>query len=411
MALRNYNTVQGVDRRGTAYTHKSGRGDQSPDVEEFLIEALDAQSGSVKESLTLQGTHKPFQPFTHPVKQEVVSYYYPGGQANRVPTVQVLGSMDDPITFRGWFRASKIQDVGRRNEPLEISSIIERLIREGNVCRFTLGSWSKYGVLVEFRPDYRDDAWVDWSLQVLVIGDKNPITGEEVVGESAVGRVFGTDVADDFSQVIGSLSQEIVATKDSLEASGYIQRHSVVPFSISGYLGRLVEGGAVGELVDFGRSVYEGWVDIMRSVNAVTTSLVEFSEDVDRTASGIQQQVQLVLGQISNIYRVQDNLYNAISRVSSSVGTFERLLAWNTLGDMISYTHTLQGHYLDIKHSLDREEARTFRQVYFTKDGDTLQGISSRFFGSFDRWEELGELNNIEVGEDIPTDTLLIIPN
>ena len=411
MAIQNYNPVQQVGKRGAVYTHKQGRGDQSPDVTEFLIEALDSQTGSVKETLTLQGTNLPLQPFVHPVRQEVVSYYYPGGQANRVPTVQVLGSIDEPVTLRGRFWAKKIQDISRRTEPLEISNILDRLVREGNVCRFSLGSWIKYGVLLEFRPEYRTDAMVDWSLQINVIGDKNPISGEEVEGESPVARVFGADRAEDFSESVGEITQELLSAKEDVEGAGYLRKYSVTPFSISEYLGSLVEGTPVGSLVDFGSSVYEGWTDIIRSVDSVTTSFVNFSEDLNRTADNIQRQIQLVLSQISKIYRVQENLYNAVSQVSASVGTFERLLAWNTIGNIITYTHTLQGRYLDLKNGLEREEARAFQEIYFTKPGDTLQAISSKFFGTPDRWEEIGNINNIELGVPLDENTLLVIPN
>ena len=413
IALRQYQSAQQDLRKKPVFSYKKTGGfDTSPDVTEFLIETLDAQNGSIKESLTLAGGHLPFSPFSHPVTQQVMKYYYPGGQANRVPTVQVLGSMDEEITLTGKLWATRIQDVSRRREPLIISNILERLVREGNVCRFTLGDWIKYGVLLEYNPEYTNDAALGYRIRLMVIGDKNPITGEEISGEEdTVARVFGTDTAQDFSQVAQEITNELLAEKADLEGTGYIPRINVSPFSISGYLSRLVEGTPVGDIIDFGRSVYDGWVDIITTIDTVTTSAVNFSEQVERTAEDLQRQILLITSQISKIYAIQENLFVAVSKVDSSIDTFSRLLAWNTIGNLVSYTHRLQGNFSDLKKSTEREEIRNFREIYFTKGGDTLQSISAKFFGNSDRWEELGQINDIPVGDVLQEDTFLVIPN
>ena len=413
MALRQYrNAQQGLSQKPIFSYKKKGGFDTSPDITEFVVEALDPQNGTVKESLTLAGGHVPFSPFSHPVSQQVMKYYYPGGQANRVPTVQVLGSMDEEVTLTGKLWATRIQDVNRRKEPLLISNIMERLVREGNVCRFTLGDWIKYGVLLEYSPEYTNDATISYRLRLLVIGDKNPITGEEVSGEEdTVARVFGTDTSQDFSQVAQEIVNDLEAEKADLEATGYIPKINVVPFSISGYLSRLVEGTPVGDVVDFGRAVYNGWTDIIRTIDTVTTSAVNFSEQIERTAEDLQRQILLITSQISKIYAIQENLFTAVSKVDSSIDTFGRLLTWNTIGNMISYTNRLQGNFSDLKKSTEREEVRNFKEIYFTKEGDTLQSISTKFFGNSDRWEELAQINNIEIGETLNEDTFIVIPN
>ena len=119
----------------------------------------------------------------------------------------------------------------------------------------------------------------------------------------------------------------------------------------------------------------------------------------------------MVTSQISKIYEVQQRLFNSINRVSSSLGTFQRLIAWETYGNMISYSSKVLGNFQEMKKSTEREYIRTFRQVYFSKPGDTLQSISTKFYGDVSRWEEIGRINLIEVGSLLQEDTLLIIPN
>ena len=218
MAINNYQTAQLDSQKSPDFTYKPGKSDISPDVKEVLIEKLDPSTGSVSETLSLQGTHLPYQPFIHRVNQEVMRYYYPGGASNRTPTLQILGSKDDDITLTGMLRATKIQDIDRRTEPLTISNILERFVREGYACRISIGSWIKYGVLVEFTPEYHHDSWIDYSLRILVSGDRNPITGEESEGEeSTIGRVFGTDSVD-YTQVAQTMATEMVEAKESIES-------------------------------------------------------------------------------------------------------------------------------------------------------------------------------------------------
>lgn len=47
---------------------------------------------------------------------------------------------------------------------------------------------------------------------------------------------------------------------------------------------------------------------------------------------------------------------------------------------------------------------------YIVKDGDSLSGISKKFFGSGVEWEVIAEANNIDSPDEIQTDALLLIP-
>lgn len=411
MAIRKYQESQVNLQRSPDFSYKPGIYDTSPDIKEFLIEKLDPQNGNVSETLSLQGTHLPHQPFIHPVKQDYIKYYYPGGQAQRTPTVQVLGSSDEDITLRGQFRATKIRDADRRTEPLTISKILERFVKEGNVCKFSLGDWSKYGMITEFYPEYRTDSWLDYSMTLMIMGDKNPITGLETEGDNPIARVFGTDEAEDFTQTAQTMANELLAQKNELETGGYLPKINVTPFSLSEYARLLGENTAVGEVVDFGTTVFQEWKDIVTSVDTATTAVVDFSENVEATLDDILATFELLKSQISKVYKVQENIFTSIARIDDTYSAYERLFAWNTAGNMIDYTNKLQGNFKDMERSVQRREISSFRTVYFTKPGDTLQNISTKFFGNPERWEEIGRLNLIPVGSTLPEDTLLIIPN
>ena len=90
MAIRRYRDRQTRLSQSAAYSRDIKNYPETPDILEFKISVLDPTSGAVTETLSLQGTHLPHQPFSNPVRQTVMKYYYPGGQANRVPTMQIL---------------------------------------------------------------------------------------------------------------------------------------------------------------------------------------------------------------------------------------------------------------------------------------------------------------------------------
>ena len=148
------------------------------DITELLIEQLDLDTGGVIESLVLEGTNLPHQPFMRSVRQDAVKYYYPGGPPDRRPTVQILGSMDEDVTLKGKLKATKIQGEQRRNDPTIISNIIERFTREGKPVRVQFGQWIKYAVIIQTTPQYHTDADIDYEIAFMILGDENPITGE-----------------------------------------------------------------------------------------------------------------------------------------------------------------------------------------------------------------------------------------
>ena len=161
--------------------------------------------------------------------------------------------------------------------------------------------------------------------------------------------------------------------------------------------------------MDFGVEVYEEWKNTVQTIDDFTNETVRFSEQVEKTFQEIQTQVLFVTNQISKIYEVQQNLFLALDNVASGAGAFTRLLAWNTIGDIINYTGRLQGDFKDYGNSVEKEGVSSIRDTYFSKEGDTLQGISTKFYNTPDRWQELKDINLLGDGL-LPPDSFLIIP-
>lgn len=377
------------------YSHRIKNYPDGKDINEFIIQTLDSDSGSVKETLTLSGTHLPFQPFSAQVAQEVEKFYYPGGQLNRIPTVHVLGSMDENVVIRGRFKATKIQDVDRRNEPLTISGILERFVREGNVCLFQLGNWIKYGMLVSTNPQYKTDSDISWEIEILVIGDKNPITGESLEEENEeVARVFSSDEAEDPTVLAEQIARTIDENRQELEGS-YLPPVQVNPFSIKAYLSGLLEKGPLGDVASVAQDVYDAYTGIMRVADSILDQIEEFASIVDKTSFEINKAVSQVSSLVSRMYSIQEDLFVSYARVSNNLSTFSRLGSFNTLGNLVNLSNSLLIDFNSIERNLRQEQIAFVFRSYVTKEGDTYQSIATRFYGNWDRWQELRDTNGL----------------
>ena len=394
-------------KRSASYSYKKKNYPQGPDINEFIISALDPQSGNVKETLTLSGTHLPFQPFVAPVSQEILKYYYPGGEAERTPVVQVLGSIDEDVILVGRFKATKIQDVNRRNEPLIISNILTRFVKEGNVCLFQLGDWIKYGMLRKSIPKYKTDSDIEWELHILVIGDKNPITGEQQEQTNEIARVFSSDEVEDVTALAQQISLKIEESKNELEEV-YLPKVDIVPFSISAYLKELLLKRPQGDVATTAQAVYDAYVNITETVDNIITELEDFASKVERTSFEITRTIFQVQSQISRIYQVQEDLVAAFSEVSATLPIFKRLGSLNTYGNIINLSNNLLLDFKNTENSLRSEQFSSVQQTYVAKEGDTYQSISTRFYDTWQRWEELKNLNGY--GETLQGGEILIIP-
>ena len=67
----------------------------------------------------------------------------------------------------------------------------------------------------------------------------------------------------------------------------------------------------------------------------------------------------------------------------------------------------------EFQKALKANKSNTRKEImteYIVKEGDSLSGISKRFFGSGVEWEVIAEANNIDSPDEIQTDERLLIP-
>ena len=406
MSNRTYNLTQNATNQ--SYFKDSGSAPpRSTDVAEVIIERLNTDNGRVEETLSLQGTNRPFQPFTHPVSQEALRFYYPGGPPNRTPTIQILGSVDEDVVLTGRFKATKILDVARRNDPLLISGVLERFVRQGSPCRIQVGNWIKYVVLTNFTQKYITNSDIQWELRLMVSGDKNPISGEQENQESEVtARVFDTDETKDVTSISQQFAKEVEDAKDAL--SNYLPDVPLEEFSVGEYNKGLSEKAPVGGIVGLGLDIYDGFLEATALINQALNEIERFSNEIERASYSITRTVLTIQNIRSRLYQSQVTVFNSFERIKSSFGTFERLNGYNAIYNYQAFSNSSQIRLKTIEDSVRAEQVQSIRESYIVVQGDTLQSISTKIYGSPDRWEEIRDVNFVE-GE-LRENQLLLIP-
>ena len=163
-------------------------------------------------------------------------------------------------------------------------------------------------------------------------------------------------------------------------------------------------------LVQFGDvaiDVYSYYTQLLGIVDSVIDQIEEFDSIVDKTVFDIQKAILDLSSQISRLYRVQTNLFTSYNKITtSSLPVFQRLGALNTYGNLINLHNTFLLDINKIDRSFKGEEATFIQRTYVTKVTDTYQSIATHFYGNFDRWEEIRDVNN--KGDLIPGEILLI---
>ena len=401
-----------------------------PDINSFVITRLDGNFNTI-DSLQLEGTNLPHQPFLHPVSQQVIKHYYAGGtSAGRVPTIQVLGSMEEDVILNGRFKATKLGSSARRKDPLVLSNSLEDFTRSGNLCKFQLGSWIAYGYIVRYDPSYKTDSDIHWSMTLSITTLQDP--------QGAVtDRVFGR-VAEDRVVSEAQISELVNATRVSIENSGYIEKvdikklasvviadiseseldnlsedqitqalNSVYP--IRNYIEDLREFSPVGEYIQIGETYLNRYKEVFNVVEGYLDAVDDFQNSVDQGVNEINRVFLSYENVRSRLYRTLGNLSSDVSTLSAGLGTFSRLAAWNPFNELSNMINTVMRSIKTQSDDLFSQLEESVQDTYSVRQGDTLQSISTNFYGDWTRWEDIKNANNLD-DVDLSEDQILVIP-
>ena len=387
------------------------QGLQGTDVEAFVIQVLDPETGNQIESLSLGGVNRPFAPVLTPVSQEIQKIYYPGN-SNRVPTIQVMGPMDDNVRLEGVFEAHSIQDPARRDEPTEIVDILRRITEEGNILRFQIGPWIRYGFIENFSPQFITKAKYRWNMDLVIVGKQNPLQKNQDEEVERADRIFAAAELADLKDIRESVLKDIEDAKIELEDTNYlpiIRRELGIPFVITDWLDALRQSGPIGRVADVGSFIYDSIIGVSTLANEFLDNVDRFIQQTDQLSIEASKFILTIENLRSRIFRQSVNLYNTYSRISSSISTSVRISSFSPIASVGGVFFNLSSLLKDVERkarsSVNDQPIRT----YVVKDNDTLQKISTKVYGDWNRWQEIRDANNLQ-NSDIDVDQILILP-
>ena len=377
------------------------------DVEAFIIKTLDPETQSTIETLELKGTNRPFSPIITPVTQDIHKTYYPGN-ANRNPTVQVMGGMEENVTLEGVFEARRLSE-NNREEPMHIVDILNRITTEGHLCYFQIGPWIRYGFIEQFTPSFKMKSMYQWRLDLMIVSRVNPLQKRKSADIEENNKIFGETKLSDLRDIRATIEADIEAAKTELEETNYLPIIKQDVFNIPSWLTSLRSIGPVGRVADIGSVIYDYVIDAAQIANTILDSVDNFVNQVDQISKETTKFILTIENLRSRLFRQSTNLYNSYSRISSSLDTAVRLSSLNPIS-------AVGGVYFDMS-VLTKDLADTARdsqdelvvRTHVVKVSDTLQTISTRYYGNWERWIDVRNANNLETS-DLTENQILVIP-
>ena len=348
------------------------------DISELLLIPINVETGAeeISESIKLVGNQLPHQPLSHPAGIEVMSEYYPGGQEGRTPNIQVLGSVDDNITIEGNLKSLYIKDRGRRNTPLDMSRQLISLAKSGKPMRLSLGYLNKYVMFLRFDPKYKTNSDIDYMAEFLVIGDTNPVTGDRSTASVALPgtRVFADDT-------------DLIVEVDEIVAE--IEARQEPAFEYTKDLRSTIATREEGEI---STSVLNS---MSNSFKDASSSISRFSQRLVDSPSEIIERNKV----LSDIFEAKDNITKGKRQLTGSIGAVQHHNGLNamritsTYNNVTSYGNKLTEVLKTSEDKIDAQSLQGIRDVHIVKQGQTLQDISSIYYGSHEGYERIKEAN------------------
>jgi len=338
--------------------------------EGFLITEILSADGKVGKKITLSGNMTPEIPFTTGGGHRIKKDYYAGSNE---PVVHVLGSEEDDIVIKGKLKSKKYKTQEYRAVPDIIREEIENIRERGNIVKIQLGEYVRYCLLFKTKFDLNTMPDITYNLTFIVIGRKYPQNARFI---------------NDTKELPKKINQDLIN-----KAFEFNTKKSNYPDSVS-------------------RSIGETLNALTGAVAGALNTVTGFVDTIISTYNDVQKSVTRAKGLINH---AQQKL-RAYSDFIGSIDPFNS-------GQALSGKYTNAKYYnSEIRNSaLTIASLETLRKQltkltpnapasrHIVKQGDTLQKISIKFYGTQDSWKKIYDYNKL-TSTDLKSGSLLEIP-
>lgn len=316
------------------------------------------------DEIVLLGNMLPMVPFTFGGSQRITKDYYPG---NSEPSVQVLGPKESDVTIKGRLKDKRYKATGLYGVSTEIQQQIDAMRIRGNLLKITLGEWKRFGFLEETEFELAKLSDCAYQLKFSIIGF-NPPKNCKFTPTS--------------KEIPFAINKDLIA-----QATAFQAKYSSIPESMPKSLADIIN---------------DALNDVAEAINLVT----DFVDTVVTTAEDTVAASKRVLGLVKNaragmsrFKRRLGSLSYATASLSTEARAARRFSAaaanqahisgsLSGANELTLLLARLQAQFEAISKTLPL----TRHQV---KDGDTLQKISVKYYGTSDNWKKIYDHNRL----------------
>ncbi len=323
--------------------------------EGFLIEEI-LPSGSVYKKINLIGNMMPMIPFTYGGIQRIKKDFYSGDSE---PAIQILGSEEKDTVIKGVFKDKRYNDDKFAGVSLEITQFIDAIRLRGNLCRFVLGEWQRYGIIEETTWDMKKISQLGYAIKLSIIGFNAPKNAKFMEQKKTVPFV---------------INQKLIAEAQAFEDASFPIPASV-PRSIGDKLNELTGAvaGAIALVTDFIDNIFQTIQDTQKAV--------------ERGKGLVKHAVTK-----ANDYKRSVAAFNAFDTEGSLTGQYQNASYYQRnisgMADMTAILVSLRSHLTGMTSNIP--QAR-----HLVTQNDSLQSIAIKYFGSADEWKTIYDYNKL----------------
>ena len=327
----------------------------------------------IRLELTVTGKSMPFRPWKFGVTQRTIRTDYPG---STTPTEQILGWNFDEFSLEG-----RLDD--KYNTPgfaAETQKTMELLVQRGNPVSMTWTNWTVSGVITNIEFDVRRE----WDIGYKITFSphtraKDPATAQD----KSSGRKSASNMQKE-------INEQYEAMDDLAKAAP---------------LGSIL-GTRVGDVVD-------QLNDMKRQVEEIAFA-IETGNFGDPLSAGIN--ILTIAGMFSKVATIGGNITGLLSDAKSSDDLSYLTDAQKTLDFDYWAKQTAwvarQATFFGITNAtaVKKLESPDAKRIYRPQVGESMYGISNKFYGTPHNWRIIAERNKIS--DFILTgDEILVIPD
>lgn len=323
----------------------------------FYIEEI-LENGLPGETIRLFGNMMPKIPFTFGGGQRMKKDFYSGYSE---PVMQVFGSQEDDLTITG-----ELKDKRYNRDLKGVSSDIQQLLDgirlRGNLVRIVLGEFERYAIMSQTKFDMDKLSRIQYSITFSVIGFNAP-TNARFLQRSR--------------EVPFDINRELI--QQALDFQEFNKNYpEEIPRSIADKINEITGtvAGAIATVTDFIDGLTAAG-DILRSINRAK-GLIRYTQGKLKT------------------YKETLGSFNPFNESQSAVGKYKSSKFYSSgIANAVALTSLLERLRAQLKNVIPN----TPLGRHLVINGDNLQKISVKFYGTADNWKKLYDYNNLSSTE------------